>query len=119
MNKLSIDQQVHLIRGLNEGSSIASLVRMTGVAKTTILRLIVQFGEACQKLHDERVCGLRDYAASRWTRCGRSSGPRTRTPTHRRRRNTVGAMPGRGPRLTPTAKLMVAWTVGLWPFVHG
>jgi hypothetical protein len=31
------------------GNSIASTVRMTGIAKTTILRLIKSLGEACQK----------------------------------------------------------------------
>jgi IS1 family transposase len=58
MNKLTIKEQATIIRGLVEGNSIASLVRMTGTAKTTILRLIVQFGEFCQKFHDERISGL-------------------------------------------------------------
>jgi IS1 family transposase len=58
MNKLSNETRAQVIRGLIEGNSIASLVRMTGVAKTTILRLLVQFGEACQMFHDERVVKL-------------------------------------------------------------
>jgi IS1 family transposase len=58
MNKLSTSVRATIIRGLVEGNSIASLVRMTGIAKTTILRLLVQFGEFCQRFHDERVTGL-------------------------------------------------------------
>ena len=58
MNKLSCKERSQVIRGLIEGNSIASLVRMTGVAKTTILRLIVQLGISCEKFHDARVHGL-------------------------------------------------------------
>jgi IS1 family transposase len=58
MNKLSIEDRVRVVSCLIEGNSIASTVRMTGIAKTTILRLIVELGEACQKLHDETVRGL-------------------------------------------------------------
>jgi IS1 family transposase len=58
MNKLSNSERATIIRGLVEGNSIASLVRMTGIAKTTILRLIVQFADVCQQFHDEKVKGL-------------------------------------------------------------
>jgi IS1 family transposase len=58
MNKMSNERRAQIIRGLVEGNSIASLVRMTGVAKTTILRLVVEFGEVCWKFHDERVRAL-------------------------------------------------------------
>jgi IS1 family transposase len=58
MNKLNKNERATIIRGLVEGNSIASLVRMTGIAKTTILRLIVQFGKVCESFHDERVVGL-------------------------------------------------------------
>jgi IS1 family transposase len=58
MNKLSVKEQATVIRGLVEGNSIASLVRMTGIAKTTILRLIVSFGQRCWDFHCDRVHGL-------------------------------------------------------------
>jgi IS1 family transposase len=58
MNKLTIQERATVIRALVEGNSIASLVRMTGIAKTTILRLVVQFGEVCQKFHDDNVKNL-------------------------------------------------------------
>jgi len=55
MNKLDTDKRATIIRGLVEGNSIASMVRMTGIAKTTILRLMVRFAEVCKRFHDERV----------------------------------------------------------------
>jgi IS1 family transposase len=58
MNKSSIEDRVGVIQALVEGNSINSTVRMTGIAKTTILRLIRALGEACQKFHDEMVKGL-------------------------------------------------------------
>lgn len=45
MNKLSIAERGAVIRGLVEGGSIRSVSRMTGVAVTTILRLIEDVGE--------------------------------------------------------------------------
>ncbi len=58
MNKLSIQEQSRVIMALVEGCSINSTVRMTGIAKTTILRLIRDLGEACQQFHDDKVCNL-------------------------------------------------------------
>jgi IS1 family transposase len=58
MNKLSNSQRVHIIRALVEGNSVSSTVRMTGISKPTILKLIVEFGDVCQTFHDEQVKGL-------------------------------------------------------------
>jgi hypothetical protein len=58
MNKLSNEKRSQIIRGLVEGNSISSLVRMTGIAKSTILRLILGFGAVCEAMHDERVKDL-------------------------------------------------------------
>jgi transposase-like protein len=58
MNKLSTEQRVAVVRALIEGRSVNSTVRMTGISKVTILKLIGELGEACQKFHDERVRGL-------------------------------------------------------------
>jgi IS1 family transposase len=58
MNKLSIQQQSQVVMALIEGNSISSTVRMTGIAKTTILRLIKALGEACQEFHNEKACNL-------------------------------------------------------------
>jgi IS1 family transposase len=58
MNKLSVQERATVIRALVEGNSINSTVRMTNISKPTILKLIVEFGNACQKFHDEQVKGL-------------------------------------------------------------
>jgi len=55
MNSLDPDTQSRIIAALVEGVSISSIVRMTGVAKTTILRLVRNVGAACQRFHDARV----------------------------------------------------------------
>jgi IS1 family transposase len=55
MEKLASDKAARVIASLMEGNSINSTVRMTGVAHTTILRLIREVGTACQRFHDTRV----------------------------------------------------------------
>ena len=55
MNKLSMDKKVAVIAALVDGCSIRSTVRMTGVAKGTILRLLAEVGTACAEFHDVMV----------------------------------------------------------------
>jgi transposase-like protein len=55
VNSLDSDARARIIAALVEGVSISSIVRMTGVAKTTILRLIREIGPACQRFHDAHV----------------------------------------------------------------
>jgi hypothetical protein len=58
MNRLSTAERVQVIGALVEGNSINSTVRMTGISKPTILKLLADLGKACQRFHDERVRGL-------------------------------------------------------------
>jgi len=55
MNKLSTEKKVAVISALVEGCSVRSTVRMTGVAKGTILRLLAEVGKACAEYHDFAV----------------------------------------------------------------
>jgi IS1 family transposase len=59
MNVLPIEKRVQVIAALVEGSSINSIVRMTGVAKHTILKLLEDVGCACAAYHHRHVRGLR------------------------------------------------------------
>jgi len=59
MNRLSTERRVHVVAALVEGSSINSIVRMTGVAKHTILKLLEDMGCACAAYHHRHVRGLR------------------------------------------------------------
>jgi IS1 family transposase len=47
MNRLSTEQRAQIIGCLVEGNSIRGTVRMTGAAKNTITKLLVDLGEAC------------------------------------------------------------------------
>ncbi len=58
MNKLNIQQQAQVIRCLVEGNSIRSTVRMTGVAKNTIQKLLLEVGQACWKYQNATINNL-------------------------------------------------------------
>lgn len=47
MNKLSLERRIQIVKTLVEGNSINGTVRMTGVAKNTILKLLADLGSAC------------------------------------------------------------------------
>ena len=47
MNKLSQERRVQVVKALVEGVSINGTVRMTGVAKNTVLKLLADLGSAC------------------------------------------------------------------------
>jgi IS1 family transposase len=111
MNKASIQDRIRVVAALVEGNSINSTVRMTGTAKTTILRLLAQLGKACKAFHDREV---RDVPSRRiqcdevWAFC------------HCKQKNVKPELKGVfgiGDVWTWTAidadtKLMVSWAVG-------
>jgi IS1 family transposase len=55
INKLNTADRVRVISALVEGCSTRATVRMTGVAKNTIVKLLAEIGEACAAYHDEKV----------------------------------------------------------------
>src|SRR4051812_2156917 len=58
MNKLSTAKRVAVVSALVEGCSIRSTVRMTGVSKNTVAKLLVELGAACTKFQDETLRNL-------------------------------------------------------------
>jgi IS1 family transposase len=58
MNKLGTADRVRVVAALVEGCSIRATVRMTGVAKNTVAKLLADLGNACAKYHDEHVRNL-------------------------------------------------------------
>jgi IS1 family transposase len=52
MNRLSTEKRAQIIGALVEGNSIRATVRMTGAAKNTITKLLVDLGEACAEYQD-------------------------------------------------------------------
>jgi IS1 family transposase len=55
MNQLSTKQRAQVISCLVEGNSIRATVRITGVAKNTIVKLLADVGAACSKYQDETL----------------------------------------------------------------
>lgn len=53
MNQLTPERRAHVINCLVEGNSIRSTVRLTGVGKNTVARLLVAVGEACSIYQDK------------------------------------------------------------------
>lgn len=47
MNKLTKEKRVQVIAALVEGNSIRSTVRMTGIAKNTVVKLLKDVGLVC------------------------------------------------------------------------
>lgn len=52
MNRLSNEQRASVIACLIEGNSIRSTVRMTGVSKKAVMRLLVECGDFCAEYQD-------------------------------------------------------------------
>jgi IS1 family transposase len=59
MKTLSTADRVRVISALVEGNSIRATVRMTGVAKNTIVKLLADIGAACEAYHDRHVRNLK------------------------------------------------------------
>jgi IS1 family transposase len=59
MNKLNRKKQTQVIAALVEGNSINSIVRMTGVSKVTILKLLRELGPACADYQDRALRNLK------------------------------------------------------------
>jgi IS1 family transposase len=58
MNQLNTAKRVAVVKALVEGCSIRSTVRITGVAKNTISKLLLQLGSACERYQDETLRNL-------------------------------------------------------------
>jgi IS1 family transposase len=72
MNKLTTAKRVEIVRCLVEGNSIRATVRMTGAAKNTVIKLLVELGEACDRFQDEALRSLpcrRVQADEIWAFC--------------------------------------------------
>jgi IS1 family transposase len=54
-----MEQKTRVVAALVEGNSIRSTVRMTGVAKNTVLKLVLDLADACAGYHNRNVRNLR------------------------------------------------------------
>jgi IS1 family transposase len=62
MNRLTTEDRVRVVASLVEGNSIRATVRMTGVAKNTVTKLLVDLGTVCS-VYQDRV--MRDLPCER------------------------------------------------------
>lgn len=58
MNRLSTEKRAQVLRCLVEGNSIRSTTRITGVAKNTVVKLLVDAGKACAEYQDKTFRNL-------------------------------------------------------------
>lgn len=58
MNKLSNKDRVRVVACLVEGNSLRATVRMTGIHRTTILKLLVELGNACAEYQSKTLVNL-------------------------------------------------------------
>jgi len=122
MNILTTDKRVAVISALVEGCSIRSTVRMTGVAKDTVLKLLKAVGQACLEYQD---AVLRNLPCKRlecdeiWCFCYAKD---KNLPEHMRHTQGVGSM-WTWTALDAESKLMVSWRLGnrdaanAWAFI--
>src|SRR5579859_5215839 len=62
MNRLTTEERTRVLAALVEGNSIRATMRMTGIAKNTIVKLLADVGTACAE-HQHRT--LRDLKCKR------------------------------------------------------
>jgi IS1 family transposase len=62
MNQISKEQKIRVIAALVEGNSIRATVRMTGVSKNAIQRLLAALGPVCE---EHQNCALRNLPCKR------------------------------------------------------
>lgn len=59
MNRLPLEKRTQIIAALVEGNSLRATARLADVAFNTVLKLLPQIGEACERYHNEHVRGVK------------------------------------------------------------
>jgi IS1 family transposase len=111
MNKLTNERRVGVIKCLCEGLSIRSTVRMTGVAKNTIVKLLAEIGEACNTFQDKTLRNLpckRIQCDEIWSFVGAKE---KNVPREKRGQFGMGDV-WTWTALCAETKLIVSWRVG-------
>lgn len=111
MNRLDTQTRVRIVACLVEGNSIRATCRMTGAAKNTVVKLLVDLGAACQRFHDGAVRGLKTQRLQCdeiWSFCYCK---KKSTPVHLKDDPSVGDV-WTWTAIDADSKLMVSWLVG-------
>ena len=111
MYTLSQEKRIAVLAALVEGNSIRATVRMTGVAKNTVVKLLVDLGRACEDYQRRTLVNLRSrriQCDEIWSFC------------YAKEKNVTPAMLERGwagdvwtwTAMDADSKLIVSWLVG-------
>jgi IS1 family transposase len=108
MNQLSLERRSAVTRALVEGNSIRATCRLTGAAKNTVTRLLIELGEACGAYQNRTLRNLptkRVQCDEIWSFVGA------------KQKQVLAGAKGKGDVWTWTAmdadsKLMICWLVG-------
>lgn len=112
MNRLDKAKQMQVVAALVEGNSIRATVRMTGVAKNTIAKLLVELGAACLEYSNKTLVNLQ---------CKRVQCDEIWSFVAAKERNVTPAVAERSPHagdvwtwvgLDADTKLVCSWMVG-------
>ena len=111
MNKLSSEQRARVLHLLCEGQSIRATVRLTGVSKNTIAKLLVTAGEACMAYQDRVLVNLnckRIEVDELWSFVGSKE---KNVPADKKNTGTMGDV-WTWVSLCADSKLIPAWYIG-------
>ena len=110
MNQLTTEERSRVVAALVEGNSLRSISRMTGVHRTTVMKLLAHLGRACSIYQDKAFRNLsckRIEADEIWSFCGAKE------------KNTTAATKSKGwgdiwtwTSIDPETKLVPCWFVG-------
>ena len=112
MNVLKAEKKLAVISALTEGCSIRSIVRMTGVHKKTVMKLLVEVGTKCEQMMKDKMYGIRCEAVECdeiWTFVGKKEGV---MKADERKSNPEFGDQYTYIALDPTTKLIPAFHVG-------
>lgn len=93
MNKLTTAKRVAVLKALVEGVSVRATVRLTGVSKGAVLRLLMEVGEACASYMDTTFRNLkcrRIQCDEIWSFVGAKERAIKRDPTIKERNPNAG-----------------------------
>jgi len=112
MNILKTEKRVAVLSSLVEGNSIRSTVRMTGVAKNTVAKLLVEAGAICATYQDKVLRGLtckKIQCDEIWAYC---YAKQKNVPPDKQGKYGYGDV-WTWVAIDPDTKLVVSWLVGL------
>ncbi|MCX6827706.1 MAG: DDE-type integrase/transposase/recombinase [candidate division Zixibacteria bacterium] len=117
MNKLIREKRVQIIASLVEGNSIRSTVRMTGIAKNTVVKLLEEIGSVCAEYQDRTLRNLKCkqiQCDEIWSYC---YAKQKNVPKDKQGQFGYGDV-WTWTAIDPESKLIISWLVGLRDAEH-